>query len=198
MPWSEVFIVLLLSHLTGDFVLQTDWQAEHKHGGLGADGEPAGRSSRTSSPTRSRSCRRSSGSATSWAPGQPPRRSGGIFLPHLIQDDGRLIRRYIALVKGQGATQVPLVLIAVDQTFHFLDLFGTALLAQRDSGALVAATLTARPAPQRSWPRPPPPRAERPTMRVRHGWASWTADLRHAARGQPRVPGEEAQEHAHQ
>ena len=34
MAWSEVFIVLLLSHLAGDFVLQTDWQAEHKHGGL--------------------------------------------------------------------------------------------------------------------------------------------------------------------
>lgn len=39
MPWSEAFIVLLLCHLTGDFLLQTDWQAENKHGGLGADAE---------------------------------------------------------------------------------------------------------------------------------------------------------------
>src|SRR5689334_2683394 len=37
MPWVEIFAVLLVAHLVGDFVLQTEWQATHKHGGLGRD-----------------------------------------------------------------------------------------------------------------------------------------------------------------
>ena len=53
---------------------------------------------------------------------------GLVFVPHLIQDDGRLLGRYITRVKGPGATRVPLVLVAVDQTFHLLILFGIALL----------------------------------------------------------------------
>ena len=39
MTWSEVFIVLLVCHLAGDFILQTEWQALHKFGGLGRDPE---------------------------------------------------------------------------------------------------------------------------------------------------------------
>ena len=30
MAWVEVFAVFLVSHLTGDYLLQTDWQARHK------------------------------------------------------------------------------------------------------------------------------------------------------------------------
>ena len=37
MEWAEITIVFWVSHLAGDFLLQTDWQAEHKHGGLGRD-----------------------------------------------------------------------------------------------------------------------------------------------------------------
>ena len=37
MPWIEIFGVFIVSHLAGDFLLQTDWQATHKHGGLGRD-----------------------------------------------------------------------------------------------------------------------------------------------------------------
>lgn len=40
MAWVELFALFALfavSHLAGDYVLRTDWQATHKRGGLGAD-----------------------------------------------------------------------------------------------------------------------------------------------------------------
>jgi hypothetical protein len=127
-PWSEVFIVLLLSHLTGDFLLQTDWQAEHKHGGLNRGGD-AFRALFTHLTTYTLAFVPAliwiaDGLGTGVALGA----AALIFFPHLLQDDGRLVSRYITMVKGPGAAQVPLVLVAVDQTLHFLALFGTALL----------------------------------------------------------------------
>jgi Protein of unknown function (DUF3307) len=127
-PWSEVFIVLLLSHLAGDFLLQTDWQAEHKHGGLNRGGE-AFRALFSHLITYTLAFV----PALIWigdglGTGSALATAALVFFPHLLQDDGRLIARYIALIKGPGAAQVPLVLVAVDQSFHLLALFGTALL----------------------------------------------------------------------
>jgi len=120
--------VLLLSHLTGDFLLQTDWQAEHKHGGLGGDPE-----ARRALFAHLTTYTLAFIPAFIWiadglGTGIALASVGLIFLPHLLQDDGRLLARYTAMIKGPGATQVPLVLVAVDQTCHFLTLFGTALL----------------------------------------------------------------------
>ena len=42
MPWVEVFAVFTVCHLTGDYLLQTDWQARNKRGGLGS-GHPVAR-----------------------------------------------------------------------------------------------------------------------------------------------------------
>jgi hypothetical protein len=36
--WVEVFAVFGVCHLAGDFILQTEWQATRKFGGLGSDG----------------------------------------------------------------------------------------------------------------------------------------------------------------
>ena len=33
MTWVEVFIVFVVSHLVGDYLSQTNWQAMHKRGG---------------------------------------------------------------------------------------------------------------------------------------------------------------------
>ena len=127
MPWSEVFIVLLLSHLSGDFLLQTDWQAEHKHAGLSGKGE-----SRRALFSHLTTYTLAFFPALIWigselGAGTALLTAGLVYVPHLIQDDGRLLGRYIALIKGPGAAQVPLVTVAVDQTLHFLVLFGTAL-----------------------------------------------------------------------
>ena len=37
MPWVELIVVFVVSHAVGDFLLQTEWQATHKRGGLGRD-----------------------------------------------------------------------------------------------------------------------------------------------------------------
>ena len=120
--------MLLLSHLAGDFLLQTDWQAAHKHGGLSGGGE-----SRRALFSHLTTYTLAFVAALIWigselGAGTALATVGLVSLPHLIQDDGRLLGRYIALVKGPGAAQVPLVLVAVDQTCHFLVLFGTSLL----------------------------------------------------------------------
>jgi hypothetical protein len=127
-PWSEAFIVLLLSHLAGDFLLQTDWQAAHKHGGLTAGGE-----SRRALFAHLTTYTLAFLPALIWidselGAGTALATAGLVYAPHLMQDDGRLLSRYVTAVKGPGAAQVPLVLVAVDQTCHFLVLFGTALL----------------------------------------------------------------------
>jgi hypothetical protein len=52
-----------------------------------------------------------------------------IALPHMVQDDGRLLERYIAFIKGEPATRNAAVVAVVDQSFHILVLFLIALLA---------------------------------------------------------------------
>lgn len=127
MAWTEVFLVLVVSHLVGDFLLQTDWQARYKYGGLSAD------------PVR----RRALGThlvtymlaflpALIWIAA-----AGGldravlaaliVGVPHWIQDDGRLLDLYMAAVKGTADVS-PGLRVAVDQSFHVLALFLTALV----------------------------------------------------------------------
>lgn len=127
MTWVEAFAVLATSHLVGDFLLQTDWQARHKQGGLGPD------------PVRRRALLTHIAVYTAafipalvwiglernlaWAV------VTGIVvaIPHMIQDDGRLLDAYMAKVKGLSQTSSGLR-VAVDQSFHVVFLFGTALL----------------------------------------------------------------------
>ena len=54
--------------------------------------------------------------------------AAGISLPHLVQDNRRLVAIYVRRVKRSHAGPGPL-LMAVDQTFHILALFAVALLA---------------------------------------------------------------------
>jgi hypothetical protein len=37
MTWGEAFVVFFVSHHAGDYLVQTDWQATHKRGGLSRD-----------------------------------------------------------------------------------------------------------------------------------------------------------------
>ena len=127
MPWVEVFAVFVICHLVGDYLLQTEWQASNKRGGLGPD------------PTARRALLAHVSTYTlafvpaliwladdigAWVVGV----AALIFVPHFVQDDGRLLRAYIARVKGVGATANSQVFLAVDQTFHLVTLFGIALL----------------------------------------------------------------------
>jgi hypothetical protein len=126
--WVALFDVFIVCHLVGDFALQTDWQATHKDRGLAGD------------PER----RRALGShvatytfaflpALIWIgletePWRAMLAAVVIAVPHLIQDDGRLLDAYMRRVKGPGAVESRGLRIAVDQTFHVAALLGTALL----------------------------------------------------------------------
>jgi hypothetical protein len=124
--WVEIFAVFVVSHLVGDYLLQTDWQARHKRGGLGAD------------PVRRRALTSHVGTYTlAFAPAlvwmADELHAGvawvavAIFVPHLIQDDGRLLTWFVYRVKGCDDQTAPEVFKMVDQSFHVLALFGLAV-----------------------------------------------------------------------
>ena len=128
MSWVEVFAVFVVCHLVGDFLLQTDWQASNKEFGLRSD------------PLHRRALL--SHLVTYMAAFLPALVWIGIetdalwalligvvvAVPHYIQDDRRLLDAYMLRVKGLSQGNLGLR-IAVDQSFHLVFLFGTALLA---------------------------------------------------------------------
>jgi hypothetical protein len=129
MAWFEVFAVFLVSHLVGDYLLQTDWQAIHKHRGLGPD--PVARRALV---THVLTYTIAFVPALIWLAGDLSigavfAVAAGVAIPHLVQDDGRLLALYVSRVKGCDIAAFPLVGAAVDQTMHIVALFALALLA---------------------------------------------------------------------
>jgi hypothetical protein len=126
--WVELFAVLLVSHVAGDFLLQTDWQATHKRAGLGS--EPERRRALVSHTITYTLC---FAPALAWLAGDlgaggTAALAAGIFLPHLVQDDGRLLGTYVRAVKHTEPAPGMLMLL-VDQSFHLVVLFGLAVAA---------------------------------------------------------------------
>ena len=127
MGWVEVFATFVVSHLVGDYLFQTDWQARHKHGGLTERGAP-----------RRALCSHVATYTLAYVPALiwlSASLGAGVVgaavligAPHLVQDDGRLIGAYMARVKHLQLGDNPAVDRAVDQSFHFLALFLLALL----------------------------------------------------------------------
>lgn len=127
MTWPAIFIVFFATHQCGDYLLQTDWQATHKRGGLGRD--PRARRALLSH-TLSYS--------VAYIPAYVwiQTRLGwetliiavAVSIPHLVQDDGRLLRAYLRNVKGMDPVANHVVAALVDQALHMIALFGTALL----------------------------------------------------------------------
>jgi hypothetical protein len=128
MDWVEVFSVFVVCHLSGDFLFQTDWQARTKYAGLGVDSE-----ARRALLTHVTTYGIAFVPAFIWLAGEIGAASIGIavliLVPHLVQDDGRLVQNYMRVVKRSTAAKGDFVAIAVDQSFHFLALFAVALLA---------------------------------------------------------------------
>ena len=128
MAWVEVFAVFVVCHLVGDYLLQTDWQANHKRGGLGRD-----RESRRALASHILTYTLAYVPAFVWLAAEIDARLmpvvALIAIPHWIQDDGRLLTVYIQKVKGMQAAANKAVAAAVDQSFHLLVLLATALLA---------------------------------------------------------------------
>ena len=128
MRWEAVYLVFLVCHLTGDFVFQTDWQAFNKHGGLSAN-----RAARRALLAHVCVYTLVFVPAIAWiAANESPLAIlllPAIFIPHLIQDDARVLESWNRIVKRSDISRGDPVFMAVDQSFHVVFLFATALLA---------------------------------------------------------------------
>jgi hypothetical protein len=127
--WVEIFAVFVVSHALGDYLLQTDWQATHKRGGLGRNYD-----SRVALLSHVSVYTLSFVPALIWLSDDGVDLGGalliaaGVFLPHAVQDDGRLLSRYIRTVKRCDEESEREIFTAVDQSFHLITLFATALI----------------------------------------------------------------------
>jgi Protein of unknown function (DUF3307) len=126
MPWVEVFAAFVVCHLVGDYLLQTDWQALHKRGGLGPD--PLARRALfshilTYTLAFVPALVWLADDIGAWAIAT----AALIAVPHWIQDDGRLLTAYVVRVKHTDPARNASVAAAADQSFHFVALFLTAL-----------------------------------------------------------------------
>lgn len=123
-------MVFIVCHLVGDFLLQTDSQARHKHGGLGHD--PVARRALFSHVTAYTLV---FVPAIAWVllTADLSIAIGVlllalVFLPHLLQDDGRVVRWWMFDVKRTDPATQPGVTVVVDQTMHIVMLFALAVL----------------------------------------------------------------------
>ena len=127
MNWVSVFAAFLVAHMVGDYLFQTDWQARNKRGGLSGD-RVAFRALFAHVTTYTLAFL----PALIWIGDQLDAgwailAAALIFLPHLILDDGRIVRAYLANVKRAEGFDIGLA-ASVDQSFHVLSLFLVALL----------------------------------------------------------------------
>jgi hypothetical protein len=125
--WSAVFVVFFVSHLFGDYLLQTEWQATHKRGGLGRDAVAA-----RALLAHTRNYSLGYVPAFVWISSRLGWTTlivaAAVVIPHLIQDDGRGLRAYMRRVKGMDPDVNHTVAALVDQALHMVALLGAALL----------------------------------------------------------------------
>jgi hypothetical protein len=113
--------------MVGDYLFQTDWQARHKRGGLTGDAV-----ARRALLTHVTTYTLAFVPALIWIADNTDAATAIvaavlIFIPHLIVDDGRLVRFYLARVKRADGFDVGLA-ASVDQSFHVLSLCLVAIL----------------------------------------------------------------------
>jgi hypothetical protein len=124
--WVSVFAAFLVAHMVGDYLLQTDWQARNKRGGLSGGMAFRALASHVTTYTLAFA------PALVWIgdeldAGWALLAAALIFLPHFVIDDGRIVRFYLARVKRADGFDLGLA-ASVDQSFHVLSLFLVALL----------------------------------------------------------------------
>jgi hypothetical protein len=128
-PFAEFFV----AHHVGDYLLQTDFQALHKSGGL--DGDERSRRALVNHgmtytaaflPALAGVARRTS----------LPRAvavAALIALPHMAIDDGRVVKAYMKRVKRVDADEHPDLTTKVDQSMHLVCLWAAAWAAHTRS-----------------------------------------------------------------
>jgi hypothetical protein len=125
--WVSVLAGFLVAHMVGDYLLQTDWQARHKRGGLG--GDPVARRALISHVTTYTLAFLPAfiwigvELDVAWAVVAAIL----VYVPHLIIDDGRVVAFYLLRVKRADGLNLGLA-ASVDQSFHVLSLFLAAMV----------------------------------------------------------------------
>jgi hypothetical protein len=127
MTWPAVLAAFVVSHLVGDFLLQTEWQALTKARGL-AEGE-----GRRAIALHTSTYMLAFVPALVWIGND---RSAGraiavavlLAIPHVLLDDGRIVGGWMKSVKHAPEPDLWLS-VAVDQSFHVVCLLGAALVA---------------------------------------------------------------------
>lgn len=127
MSWVSVLAGFLVAHMVGDYLLQTDWQARNKRGGLGTN--PIARRALLTHVT---TYTLAFVPALVWIgselePVWAIVVAVLIFVPHLMIDDGRFVALYLSRVKRVDGLNVSLA-ASVDQSFHILSLWLVAML----------------------------------------------------------------------
>jgi hypothetical protein len=125
--WVSVLAGFLVAHLVGDYLFQTDWQARNKRGGLTSGG--ASRRALLAHVTTYTVAFLPAfvWIATELDAGWAVLAAALVFLPHLVIDDGRIVRLYVSRVKRADGFDVGLA-ASVDQSFHVLSLWLVAML----------------------------------------------------------------------
>jgi hypothetical protein len=127
MTWASVFVIFFVSHEVGDYLFQTDWQAVHKRGGLGHDA-----TARRALFSHAFTYTVAFVPALIWITSRLHWSTllvvAAIALPHIVQDDGRILSAYVRKVKGLDPASGHAIVAYVDQAFHMLALLGAALL----------------------------------------------------------------------
>jgi len=125
--WVSILAGFLVAHMVGDYLLQTDWQARHKRGGLSGDGV-----ARKALVCHVTSYTLAFLPAFIWI-GVELDVAWAIvaailvYVPHLIIDDGRVVVLYLLRVKRADGLNLGLA-ASVDQSFHVLSLFLAAMV----------------------------------------------------------------------
>ena len=125
--WPAVLLSLLASHLAGDVLVQTEWQAVNKVGGL--------REMRSRKALLAHICAYTASfvPALVWIGRRTSVEraltvAGAVAIPHLLVDDGRLVDVWLREVK-RTQQPPPALIVAVDQSFHVICLLGAAVVA---------------------------------------------------------------------
>lgn len=127
LTWSSLLAAFLVCHLSGDLILQTEWQALTKVRGLG---DPEGRRALLAHASTYTAVY---APALAWVAGRRGlTRAVGtaalIAVPHVLIDDGRFVRTWLRTVK-HSSNPAPSLRLMVDQSFHVVCLLAAAAAA---------------------------------------------------------------------
>lgn len=129
MPWIEVIAVFIVSHVAGDFMLQTEWQATRKRHGSAPVPEQLRALTMHVLTYMVAFVPALVWLGTELSAAAVAVVAVAIASTHWAQDDGRALRAYIRTVKKSDPRPGDPLFTMIDQSLHLIVLFAIALAA---------------------------------------------------------------------